>query len=72
MPQNDLGFNFLLVAVNRHPIWLSQVAQLVIVHEYLQKMPKFSILYLNMTIADDSMITYVSFCSYHAFLVVVF
>jgi hypothetical protein len=43
MPQNDLGFNLLLVAVNRHPIWVSQVAQLVIVHAYLQKMPKFSI-----------------------------
>lgn len=38
IPQNDLGFNFLFVAVNNHPIWIWQVAQLVIVHAYLQKM----------------------------------
>lgn len=37
MPQNDLGFSFLFVAVKSHPIWVSHVAQLAIVHAYLPK-----------------------------------
>lgn len=37
IPQKDFGFNFLFVAVKRHPIWVSQVAQFAIVHAYLQK-----------------------------------
>ena len=43
IPQNDLGFNFLFVAVYNHPIWVSQATQLVIVHAYLQKINKFPV-----------------------------
>lgn len=36
IPQKERGFKALLVAVNSQPIWVSQVAQYVIVHAYLK------------------------------------
>lgn len=36
IPQNELGFKFLLVAVKSQPICVSHVAQFVTLHAYLQ------------------------------------